>query len=300
VYTVSGPVKQGSKLGTMGIGPLAALIFLIAALGSAQVPAPDADSIIRRSLERDTENESRLKDYTYTENRQTQTLDKTGAVVKTETVTLDIVNLYGSQYGRRIARNGRPLEGKEKQKVDQEFDKETRKREQETPEERAKREAEQEKDQAQARNFLQEIPKAYFLKIAAQEAIDGLPVWVIEATPRPDFHPTVKHAELLKKLYGRIWIDQSSYQWVRAEAEVLQPITFGGFLFKLDRGARMTFLQTRVNDEVWLPAKMTARIDARLLMKHFNLASETTWSDYRKFQVDSRIVTGEEAAGPQR
>ena len=147
---------------------------------------------------------------------------------------------------------------------------------------------------------MQEIPQAFFLRLAAAEMIDGLPVWVIEATPRPDFRPSVKHADLLRKVRGKIWIDQSSYQWVRAEADVLQPITFGGFLVKLDRGARMTFLETRVNDEIWLPAQVTARIDGRLLMKHFNLAAETTWSDYRKFQVDSRVIPAEEAAPPPR
>lgn len=275
------------------------MLLLGAGLGTAQEAAPEAESIVRRSLERDTMNASRLRDYTYTENQRTETLDNSGAVVKTVTTTLDVVNLYGRQYGRRIAKNGRPLAGREKEKADEEFEKEVRKRQMETPAERAKREAEQEKNRAEARKFLQEIPKACFLKLAGAETIDGLPVWVIEATPRPEFRPTVKHADLLKKMRGKIWIDQASYQWVRAEAEVLQPITFGGFLVKLDRGARMTFLQTRVNDEVWLPSKMTARLDGRLLIKHFNVAAEISWSDYRKFQVDSRVISGEEATAPQ-
>ena len=284
----------------MGKFSFAAAVILAGSLGFAQEPAPDAESIIRRSLERDTMNAARLRNYTYIENQQSQTLDNSGASVKTETSTFDVVNLYGSQYRRRIAKNGRPLEGKEKQKADEEFEKEVRKREQETPEQRAKREADREKERAKARRFLQEIPKAYYLKLARAETIDGLPVWVIEATPRPDFHPSVKHADMLKKVRGKVWIDQSNYQWVRAEAEVVQPITFGGFLATLGRGARMTFLQTRVNEEVWLPAKVTARIDGRLLMKHFSVAAETTFSDYRKFQVDSRLLAAEEAAAPQR
>jgi hypothetical protein len=284
----------------MGNRVLAAMLFLGVGLGLAQEAQPDAESIVRRSLERDSMNASRLRDYTYTENQRTETLDNSGAVVKTVSTTLDVVNLYGRQYGRRIAKDGRPLAGNEKEKADEEFEKEVRKRQMETPAERAKREAEHEKERAEARKFLQEIPAACYLKLAGAETIDGRPVWVIEATPRPDFHATVKHAELLRKMRGKIWIDQTSYQWVRAEAEVLQPITFGGFLVKLDRGARMTFLQTRVNDEVWLPSKMTARLDGRLLIKHFNVAAELSWSGYRKFQVDSRVITGEEATAPRR
>ncbi|MGC9999327.1 MAG: hypothetical protein ABSE21_04450 [Bryobacteraceae bacterium] len=284
----------------MGNRVLAAMLFLGVGLGTAQETAPQAESIVRRSLERDSMNATRLRDYTYTENQRTETLDNSGAVVKTVTTTLDVVNLYGRQYGRRIAKDGRPLAGKEKEKADEEFEREVRKRQMETAEERAKREAEQEKDRAEARKFLQEIPKACYLKLAGTEKIDGLPVWVIEATPRPDFRPTVKHADLLKKMRGKIWIDQTSYQWVRAEAEVLQPITFGGFLVKLDRGARMTFLQTRVNDEVWLPAKITARLDGRLLIRRFNVAAEVSYSGYRKFQVDSRVISGEEAPAAPR
>jgi len=85
-----------------------------------------------------------------------------------------------------------------------------------------------------------------------------------------------------------------------AMAELIDSISFGGFLAKLDRGARMTFLQKRVNDEVWLPSKMTARVEARLLVKHYSLAIETTWSNYRKFRVDSRVLAGEEPASRQR
>ena len=270
------------------------------AMSVAQTPpagAPaDAETIIRKSLERDSLNESRLKDYTYTENEETRTLDKSGAVVKNERKTYDVVNLYGRPYRRMVGKDGRPLEGKEKQKADEEFDKEVRKREEETPEQRQKREEEREKQRAEGRRFLQEIPRAYSFQIAGEETLDGMPVWVIDANPRPDFRSTVKRADLLKKVRGRLWIDKDSLQWVRVEAEVTEPISFGGFLAKLDRGAKLTFLQTRVNDEVWLPSKALARLDARLLVKRYRLVSETTWSGYRKFRVDSRVVADE--AGP--
>ena len=74
----------------------------------------------------------------------------------------------------------------------------------------------------------------------------------------------------------------------------------GGLVASVQKGSAFAFEQSKINDEVWLPAKVRVRMDGRLLMKHFNLAAETTWSDYRKFQVDSRVITGEEAAAPQR
>lgn len=266
----------------------------------AREPWPDAGDVIRTSLERNASNESRLKDYTYTERQETRTLDKSGAIVKTESSTSEVLNLYGRPYRRRVSKDGRALAGKEKQKADQEFEREVHKREQESGEESRKQQEEREKARAESRRFLQEMPKAYSFRITGEALLDGMPVWVIDAEPRADFHSTVKRADLLKKMRGRLWIDKQSLQWVRVEAELIDSISFGGFLAKLDRGARMTFLQKRVNDEVWLPSKMTARVEARLLLKHYNLAAETTWSNYRKFRVDSRVLTGAEPASQRQ
>ena len=288
----------------MPFGAVCTILTIFCLVSSAQVPAfgprPDAGAIIRTSLERNTSNESRLKDYTYTESQETRTLDKSGAVVKTERTTSEVLNLYGRPYKRRVSKDGRALEGKEKWKADQEFEKEVHKREQETDEQGRKQQEEREKERDESRRFLQEIPKAYSFKITGEETLDGLPVWVIDAEPRSDFHSAVKRADLLKKMRGRLWIDKQSLQWVRAEAELIDSISFGGFLAKLDRGARMTFLQKRVNAEVWLPSKMTARVDARLLVKHYSLATETIWSNYRKFRVDSRVLAGDEPASPRQ
>jgi hypothetical protein len=270
------------------------LVSVYAAAQEAALPAPpDAAEIVRNSLEKNTRNEERRRDYTYTENEVTRTLDKSGAVVKTEQVGYDVVNLYGRPYRRRVSKDGKALEGKEKQKADDEFEKEVRKREGESPQEREKREAEQARQRAEEFRFLQEIPKAYTFHLAGEETLEGAGVWVIDAQPRPDFRSSVKRSDLLKKLRGRLWIDKESGQWVRVEAEVVDPISFGGFLAKLDRGATLSFLQHRVNDEIWLPSQAIARLEARVLVKRYRIASETTWSGYRKFRVESHIVAGD-------
>jgi len=102
------------------------------------------------------------EDYTYTENQRTETLDKLRRRRQDGDHDPRRRKLYGGQYGRRIAKNGRPLAGREKEKADEEFEREFRKRQTESPEQRAKREAEQEKDRAEARKFLHEIPRPVF------------------------------------------------------------------------------------------------------------------------------------------
>ena len=105
----------------------------------------------------------------------------------------------------------------------------------------------------------------------------------------------MKEARLLAKFHGRVWIDKTDLQLSRMDVECLDTISFGLFLARFHRGSRLMLEQTRVNDEVWLPAHVTAKIDVRLaLLKGFNVGLEQTFRDYKKFRVSSRVVGTDE------
>jgi hypothetical protein len=54
--------------------------------------------------------------------------------------------------------------------------------------------------------------------------------------------------------------------------------------------------QTRVNEEVWLPRQLTAKIDVRLaLLKNFDVDIEQSFRDYKKFRTSTRIVNPADA-----
>jgi hypothetical protein len=81
------------------------------------------------------------------------------------------------------------------------------------------------------------------------------------------------------------------YQWVRIEAETEDTISWGWFIARLDRGAKIVLEQTRVNDEIWLPKRQVVSGSGRLgLVKRIALEQETTWNNYRKFQVESKVI----------
>jgi hypothetical protein len=91
-----------------------------------------------------------------------------------------------------------------------------------------------------------------------------------------------------------LWIDKTEYQWVRLEAETTGTISYGLFLARLNPGAKLIFEQTRVNDEIWLPRREFMRGSGRLgLVKKVAMEEELTWSNYRKFQVESKVVSGQ-------
>ena len=94
------------------------------------------------------------------------------------------------------------------------------------------------------------------------------------------------------------WIDQAGYQWVKAEIDVINTISWGFFILRIPPGARIEFSQMRVNDEVWLPKQVHVRADAKLgLLKTFRANVDITYRNYRKFRTESQILDVQEA-GP--
>ena len=98
---------------------------------------------------------------------------------------------------------------------------------------------------------------------------------------------------MLLKVGGRMWIDKATYQWARVEAQTTDTISWGLFLARLNSGARMTFDQTEVTSGLWLPKHLLLTGTGRIgLIKRLAQDVEIEWSNYKKFSVDSRIVTG--------
>jgi hypothetical protein len=88
-----------------------------------------------------------------------------------------------------------------------------------------------------------------------------------------------------------MWIEKASYQWVRVEAETIQTISFGVFLARLSPGAKLVLEQGRVSNDLWLPKREYMIGKGRIaLVKRIAEDDEITWTDYKKFQVESRIV----------
>jgi len=249
--------------------------------------AQSADDIVRRSIERDAGNFQRFRDYTFQETTEESRYDKHGAVTSMESETVEVLMLAGRPYTRLIARDGRPLTEKDARKEQEKLDKELEKRLKDPEKQNAKFEQER----AEERRFLREIPEAFDLTLAGVEAIDGLPVWKIHAEPKPGYKPHERRAGVFKRLRADIWIDQADYQWVKADVDVIETISWGLFVLRIPPGAKISFSQTRVNDEVWLPKEARIRADARLgLLKTFRVGVNIGYSDYRKFQSESQII----------
>ena len=80
--------------------------------------------------------------------------------------------------------------------------------------------------------------------------------------------------------------------WIKVDIESLDTISFGGFLFRLAKGSHVTIENARVNNEIWMPKRAAIKGSARIaLVKVMRGEMIFTFSDYKKFQTDSRVLT---------
>jgi hypothetical protein len=252
---------------------------------------PDADAIVRKSLERDFYNFNSVKDYTYVQREENREYDGSGKLKKTESSTGEVLILAGRPYEKEIAKNDKPLSEHDARKEQEKMDKELVKREHMSASDRAKVEKEREEERA----YLREIPDAFRFRLTGEENVSGQPAWVIEAEPKPGYQPKDSKAKVLAKVRGKFWITQHDNRWVKIQAEAIEPLSFGLGLFRIAAGGAFTFEQKRVNDEVWLPTHILVRGEARLAyLKKVHAEIEISYRDYKKFQTDSRIVATEE------
>jgi hypothetical protein len=251
--------------------------------------------LFRVVADKDIENDKRLRDYTYIERDEVHKLDGKGQVKSTEANTYEVMELYGEPVQRLIEKDDKPLNAKEAAKEEEKVQKTIDKRKNESEHDRKKREEKEEKDREEGRKFVREVADAYNFKLVGTELVGGREAWMIDGEPRPGFVPHLKESKFLSKFRGRVWIDKSDLQLARMDVECLDTISWGLFLARFHKGSRFMLEQTRVNEEVWLPRQLTAKVDVRLaLLKNFNVDIEQSFRDYKKFRSTTKILAIED------
>jgi hypothetical protein len=266
--------------------------LLVSSFLPAVLPAQDPEEIVRRASELDRRNTEISRNYTYLRRQEERELDASGRLKKVESTTYDVTLLEGSPYARLVARNDKPLSGKEQRQEEEKLQKNIAARGRESKEQQARRRAEWERKQEKQREPVKELVDAFQLTLAGEEAINGGDAWIIDGTPKPGYRPKSQAASFFPKVKFRLWVEKKDYHWVRIDLESLDTISFGGFLIRMAKGSHLTAENARINNEVWLPKSAALKGSMRVaLVKVLRGEILFTFSDYRKFQADSRIVT---------
>ena len=261
-----------------------------AALSSDQIK-----ELIRKAAEKDIENDKRQRDYTYSERVEEHKLASNGTVKSTEVRVYDVLQIYGEEVRRLVAKDNKPLPEKEAAKEEEKIQKIIDKRKDESDSDRQKRLKKEEKDREHDREFVTEVADAYNFTYVGNDNLQGRETYVIDAQPRSGFESHTREGKILPKFRFRLWLDRSEDQWVKLDATCIDTVSFGLVLARIHKGSRILIETTRINDEVWLPQHITVHVDAKLaLLKNIALDEDVTYKDYKKFQSQTRIVGMEE------
>ncbi len=262
------------------------------ASAAAAAWAQDPRELVRRAISQDQLDWVRMKDYTWQARSVERHFNSHGKVESSKRETWETLILEGQPHRRMLERDGKPLSPAEQRYEQQKLDEVARKVGSETPAEKQHRLEEAEKRRQREFAFLSEIPSLYDLRLEGESTVDGRPVWVVFGAPRRGAQPKSRDAKMLLKMRGRMWIDKATYQWAKVEAETTDTISWGFFLARLNAGAKLTFEQMEVNSEIWLPKRLFVTGSGRVaLIKRLAEDEQIEWSDYRKFSVDSKVVT---------
>jgi hypothetical protein len=264
------------------------LVFFGAALAWAQDPR----EIVRRSIAQDQLDWVKMKDYTWRAASVERHLDAHGKVQSTKAEKWETLVLDGQPHRRLLEKDGRPLSPQEQRTEQRKLDEVSRRLGAETSSEKVRRVEDAERQRKREFAFLSELPDLFDLRLEGESTMGGRPVWIISGAPRPGAQPRSRDARILLHIRGRMWIDKATYQWAKVEGETIGTISWGVFLARLDPGAHLTFEQTPVSEDLWLPKRLFMAGSGRLgLVKRLTQDEEIQWSDYKKFSVDSRILT---------
>jgi hypothetical protein len=242
---------------------------------------PDAREIIRRSVLANDADWKALPNYSH---RETDITEKVGATGEPKSSkTAEVLMIDGSPYWKLIAVNDKPVSTQEREKEEAKLKKEIARRKRETGEERASRIEKFIHERQNEHLLMNEMINAFDFKLVGEQQLNGHPVYVLEATPRRDYHPLNQKAKVLAGMKGKLWVDKEHYHWVKVEAEVIHPVNFGWFLAKVDPGTRFEFEQSPVgSSSVWLPKSFAQVVNSKILgMISYRTREEELYTDYR-------------------
>jgi hypothetical protein len=250
------------------------LVLLLAAEVCPAGETPrDASAFVRGLVGDQRHREEALSRYTYDTTETRERLDKKGVAHHKEIRGYEVFYVQGRPVRRQVSRDHHELAGDDRQREDR--------RARELAE--AIREGRAISEKPGVR--LSRVLERYAFEARGAELMEGRCALVFDFTARKgDFE--LDQDKLLRKLAGRLWVDEEERAVTRLEIRNTE-----GLRFALGLGASVSTLSftmafSRMEDGVWLPRGLEAYAEGRrLLFLRFRSRRTTTYSNFRRFEV---------------
>lgn len=260
-----------------------ALIGLAASVLSAGA-LPNADEIVRQSVANTQADWRAAPDYNFTE--RDVTVKHGSRSVKTYRVRM----IDGAPYYELTAMTGGPLSPAQSAEENRKLQMAIEQRQSETSAQRQRRIANYERQRRQDDALMADMAKAFDYSLAGQATVNGRRCFVLRATPKPGYQPTSRDTKVLKGMRGTMWVDAAQYQWVKVEAEVFRPVTFGLFIAHVEPGTQFMLEQQPVRSGLWLPSHFSMRVKAKVMLWSRRSSDDESYSSYRAAAPAQAVV----------
>jgi hypothetical protein len=257
------------------LSPTLALVLLLAGeTCPAEAPPSDANAFVRGLVGGQRRREEALSRFTYDVTEVRERLDKQGRARRKEIRVYQVFYVKGRPVRRLVGRNNRELSEDDREREER--------RVQELAE--AIREGRAVTEQPGVR--LSRILERFDFQARGTTEVEGRCSLVFDFAARPgDFE--LDRDKLLRKLTGRLWVDEREHAVARLEVR-----NTSGLRFAFGLGASLSTLSfhlafTHMEKGVWLPLRLEAYAEGRrFLFRRFRSRRTTTYSNYRRFEVD--------------
>jgi len=235
----------------------------------------DVGKIVRASVAATERNFETRDHYAYLVFDEDRRVDSSGRVKSKDVDVTRIILINGAPFEQWVQHNGQPLSAGERKKQEEQIGKLKR----ETPEQQAARLSKE----REYRSLLWDVPNAFDFQLLGEEVVNGRPAYVLQGTPRPGYQGHSKYAKILSKVEGKFWVDKQDFGCIRADGHVIETISFGWFLARVQKGSHLMMEQSRV-DGIWMPKRIEVQADATiLLVKAYDVFWTVSYSDYQRF-----------------
>lgn len=271
--------------------PLIVALIAVAAASAQEPPLPDFDTFAAEVRKRLATDEERQSGYMFEERRIEQKVDGSGRVTSESVKVFEVYpGLPGEErYRRLIEEGGKRIVPDKLARQDRERkqDVESYAKAQASESQRQKASREHEKARRRYNAAIDDLFRIYDIRMIRRETIDGHATIFAMLDPKESVRPQTDDGKIMRNFRARAWLSESDHELVRVEIEAIRDLSFGlGLLARVHKGTIATFERRKVNNEVWLPAKVTWTASGRvLLVRRLRLRGISEFSGYKKFTV---------------
>ena len=200
---------------------------------------------------------------------------------RTKLTTNRVFMIEGTDYYMPVAVDDQTLTEGQLNEEHKKLVEEAYRRSRETDSQRRRRSDRYWKERNQTGVLLGEYMKAFDFTLVGQEVLNGYSTCVLDAKPKLDYRPPNREARILTGMQGRLWIESQGFHWVKAEAEVLKPVSILGVAVKVLPGTHMELSMAPVSPLLWLVSSFSVSVKASIVWMSTERSEVTSWTDYQ-------------------